>query len=208
MELAERSEAPGSKVARGFREKAVDLGAVLLKGSAKLGMKVAVRAATAGLADAADLGDLTKDAEKEAEDAAAAYMDQILDRPRRQKETADRFKQALGELPGRLSPPGAGEQQKPLIFIIDELDRCKPHFALALLERVKHFMAVPNVHFVLGVHMKQLQSSVRYAYGSDIEAISYLQKFISLTIHNVDYVKKQNTPTLKNTPHIYLLNFL
>jgi hypothetical protein len=71
---------------------------------------------------------------------------------------------------------------KPLVFIIDELDRCRPSFALELLERVKHFFAVPNVHFVLGAHLKQLENSVRVTYGSEIDAQLYLQKFISLHV--------------------------
>lgn len=113
-------------------------------------------------------------------------MEQLLDKPRKQKEIAESFRAALANLPGLLAPPAEGKEQKPLVFIIDELDRCKPHFALALLERIKHFMAVPNVHFVLGVHLIQLQSSVRYAYGNNIDAAAYLQKFISLTILNIE----------------------
>lgn len=71
--------------------------------------------------------------------------------------------------------------------MIDELDRCKPVFALQLLERIKHFFAVPNVHFVLGTHMGQLRNSVNAAYGADINANTYLQKFISLTFPLTDH---------------------
>lgn len=96
------------------------------------------------------------------------------------------FRAALSELPGLLASASEGENQKPLIFIIDELDRCKPLFALELLERIKHFMSVPNIHFVLGVHLSQLQNSVKAAYGSEIDASTYLQKFINLTITHAD----------------------
>lgn len=185
VELAEDKAPPKSQVAKGIREKATRLGAVLLKGAAKVGLKVAVRAGTAGLASTEDLRNIAEDIEQEVEDAAEAYMGELLDRPRKQKQIAESFRMALAELPSLLAPPAEDERQKPLIFIIDELDRCKPHFALALLERIKHFMAVPNVHFVLGVHLTQLQGSVRYAYGHDIDAGAYLQKFINLTILNV-----------------------
>jgi hypothetical protein len=54
------------------------------------------------------------------------------------------------------------------------------------LERIKHFFSVPNVHFILGTHLAQLQNSVMVAYGSQIDAPTYLQKFIHLTLHLVD----------------------
>lgn len=185
VELAE-TRATKSHMAEGIKDKATRLGALLFRGATKVGIKVAVRAATAGLAGSEDLKEIGDDINKEVEDAAEAYMEQMLDRPRKQKEIAESFRSALTNLPSLLSPPAEGERQKPLIFIIDELDRCKPHFALALIERIKHFMAVPNLHFVLGVHLSQLQDSIRYAYGNNIDASAYLQKFINLTVHNVE----------------------
>ena len=80
-------------------------------------------------------------------------------------------------------PAKEGERQKPLVFIIDELDRCRPVFALAMLERIKHFFAVPNVHFVLGVNQAQLQNSIVAAYGAGVNGQLYLQKFIHFTFH-------------------------
>lgn len=69
-----------------------------------------------------------------------------------------------------------------MIFIIDELDRCKPPFALALLEAAKHFFSVDGVHFVLVTHLAQLANSVRYSYGQDIDAHTYLHKFYNLSV--------------------------
>lgn len=48
-----------------------------------------------------------------------------------------------------------------IVFIIDELDRCRPDYALNLLEIIKHFFTVPNVHFVLGVNLRELENSVK-----------------------------------------------
>ncbi len=97
------------------------------------------------------------------------------------------FKETLSELPEVLVENEEGkensdESKKPLIVIIDELDRCRPDFALQILERIKHLFSVPNVHFVLGVHLEQLQNSVKYAYGEKIDAHTYLQKFIHFTV--------------------------
>ena len=45
---------------------------------------------------------------------------------------------------------------QPLVFIIDELDRCRPTFAIELLERVKHIFDVPNIVFVFGINRSEL----------------------------------------------------
>lgn len=159
---------------------------MLVRGAAKVGVKAAVRAATIGTVTADEVKEVIGDVSSEAGEAAEAYMEKMLERPREQKETVDRFRRSLEELPSLIAPPTEGEKQKPLVFIIDELDRCKPLFALALLERMKHFMSVPNVHFVLGTHLRQLEASVRYAYGGEIDASTYLQKFINIYVINTD----------------------
>lgn len=66
--------------------------------------------------------------------------------------------------------------------MIDELDRCRPDYALSLLEIVKHFFNVSGVHFVLGVNLSELQNSVRVRYGSNVDAATYLQKFYSVVL--------------------------
>jgi hypothetical protein len=70
----------------------------------------------------------------------------------------------------------------PLIIIVDELDRCKPDFALNLLERVKHLFDVEGVVFVLFAHTPALHSAIRQTYGDEIDAAGYLRKFISITL--------------------------
>ncbi|KIC38289.1 KAP family P-loop NTPase fold protein [Leisingera sp. ANG-M7] len=88
------------------------------------------------------------------------------------------FRLALTEL---TEPDDAGEPQRKLVIVIDELDRCRPDYALSLLEIIKHFFSVDGVHFVLGVNLTELQNSVRARYGSGVDAAKYLQKFISIT---------------------------
>ncbi len=184
VSIADEKAEPESGVAESFKEKAKHLGGVLLRGAAKVGVKAVVRVATGGLATGDEFKEIIKDAGGEVEDIAETYMEQILSRPKIQKEIIEKFRGALAELPGLICPPKIGEVQKPLIFIIDELDRCKPLFALSILERIKHFMSVRNVHYVLGVHLEQLQGSVRYAYGESINASAYLQKFINIVVVN------------------------
>lgn len=72
---------------------------------------------------------------------------------------------------------------KPMVYMVDELDRCNPTFAVKVLERIKHLFDVPNVIFVLSIDKKQLACSVKGFYGSnEIDADEYLRRFI-----DVDY---------------------
>ena len=64
----------------------------------------------------------------------------------------------------------------PLVIVVDELDRCRPTFAIELLERVKHVVGVPGVVFVFGVNLKELEKSIKSVYG-DIDSEDYLRRF-------------------------------
>ena len=72
-------------------------------------------------------------------------------------------------------------EKKKLVFIIDELDRCKPTFALSLLERVKHLFSVDGVCFVLVANLEQLEKVIAHAYGIK-DAQRYLEKFYNLRV--------------------------
>lgn len=81
-----------------------------------------------------------------------------------------------GELDVSDSPTKTG-----LVVIIDELDRCRPAFAVRMLERVKHLFGAPGVSFVLVVNLTELEHSVKMAYG-DVDAQRYLEKFYDLVV--------------------------
>lgn len=73
------------------------------------------------------------------------------------------------------------DKKIPLIYFVDELDRCNPTFAVKVLERIKHFFEVPNVVFVLSVDKKQLAYSINGYFGSDrIDSTEYLRRFIDI----------------------------
>ncbi len=91
-------------------------------------------------------------------------------------------KSGLLEFRSKLSEFVASENnEKPVFFFIDELDRCNPHFAVKLLERVKHLFEVPNIIFVLAVNIDQLQYAIQGFYGSSyIDGKQYLKRFIDI----------------------------
>lgn len=70
---------------------------------------------------------------------------------------------------------------KPVVFIIDELDRCRPNYAVEVLEQVKHLFSVPGIVFVLSIDKVQLGYAVRGVYGNDnIDSDEYLRRFIDV----------------------------
>ena len=89
--------------------------------------------------------------------------------------------QQFSEALSALTSDAEGNTQK-LVIVIDELDRCRPDYALSLLEIIKHFFAFDHVHFVLGVNLSELENSVKARYGTGIDAGLYLQKFVTLTM--------------------------
>ena len=64
-----------------------------------------------------------------------------------------------------------------LIFVIDELDRCRPSFAVELLEVVKHYFTRYDVTFIITTNVNQLSHTIKKYYGSDFDGYAYLNKF-------------------------------
>ncbi|MBQ7866329.1 MAG: hypothetical protein IJ350_08155 [Clostridia bacterium] len=89
------------------------------------------------------------------------------------KESIEAFRAALAEF--------AAEYGKLFVFI-DELDRCKPTFAVKTLEAIKFFFDVPNVVFVFAIDAEQLTHSIKGTYSITMDAGSYLSKFIEFHI--------------------------
>ena len=124
---------------------------------------VAGDAATGGAATAIKgAGSILKTMGKES-DAVEEYV-------ARQK-AMENFRNALGEF----AAPKNGES-KPLVFFVDELDRCRPIFAVEVLEKIKHVFDVPGVFFVLAVNKEELKKTLLSVYG-EINPTLYLRKF-------------------------------
>lgn len=80
--------------------------------------------------------------------------------------------------------------KNPIVIFIDELDRCKPSFAISILENIKHVFDVDNVHFVLITNTQQLQASINHIYGQSVDAKRYLDKFIRFAFTLSDHYKR------------------
>lgn len=67
----------------------------------------------------------------------------------------------------------------PLFVFVDELDRCRPDYAIRLLEGIKHLFEVKGVCFAVSTNLEQLSESVRAVYGGGFDARKYLKRFFS-----------------------------
>lgn len=67
----------------------------------------------------------------------------------------------------------------PITIIVDELDRCRPTYAIKVLEEIKHLFDVQGVAFLLGLHGRQLEHSVTAAYGQAFDGAAYLRRFFN-----------------------------
>ena len=150
----------------------------------KHGAIAVVKVATAGLLDLGVAAEgLAKAAGEAAENAGEGLAGDLIDVFKRERRAAQQFRTLLQELIAYLQATAEeGVDAPPLVLLIDELDRCRPTFAVAMLERIKHFFDVPGLVFVLAVDLDQLKASTRTVYGTDIDATEYLRRFVDLEL--------------------------
>lgn len=74
------------------------------------------------------------------------------------------------------------ERGNRLVIFIDELDRCKPSYAVQLLERIKHYLCDERITFVFSVNLGELQHTIKHYYGNTFDACRYLDRFFDMRI--------------------------
>lgn len=107
--------------------------------------------------------------------ATTEILEKEIEEYCKRKKGIDEFKELLTEYVKAESP------DKPIVFIIDELDRCRPSYAVEVLEKVKHFFSVNGIVFILSIDKSQMCNSIKGFYGSEsIDSEDYLLRFIDL----------------------------
>jgi len=106
-----------------------------------------------------------------------AYAEEVLTSHQEAKQSTKQFNESLQELANAL---WEAKHQKPIVILIDELDRCRPSYAIELLETAKHIFGVDHVVFVLAVNRSELAHSVRALYGNEFRAEGYLRRFFDI----------------------------
>ena len=138
---------------------------------AKLVTKVGVKVGTAGVLDLdkVNLGDYTEDTIM---DLASKLGEFSIKEIVASKSIRTKFKEVMSEY--------QKENGKKIIFFIDELDRCRPTFAIELLEVIKHLFNIDNCIFIISIDKEQLSHSVSTIYGQNMDIIGYLRRFFDL----------------------------
>ena len=88
------------------------------------------------------------------------------------------YKKLLEEFKDTLS-----KEKSPKIIIIDELDRCRPDYAIQLLEIIKHIFDVKNIIFLFLINREQLESIVSTIYMNSNLSTKYFEKFYDIELN-------------------------
>ena len=135
----------------------------------KKGIPALVKIGTAGIIDA----------ERIIEDETAKLMEgfskDLIDTYTQNKSAIAIFKENIAKV-----LENTEDSPTKLYIFIDELDRCRPTYAIELLERIKHLLDIEGLVFVLALDKQQLAHSVRAVYGQDFDALGYLRRFIDI----------------------------
>ncbi len=155
-----------SKQIKQHLNKTKDIGGEILSNSLPFLIKIL----TSGLIDSEkinsdEIGNLAKNIAQEQ-----------IKKYQQSKNQVTAFKETLTKLAQDLKP----DNDLPLVIFVDELDRCRPSFALEVLERIKHLFSTPNVIFVLAIDKSQLLESIKTVYGQNLNSSGYLKRFIDL----------------------------
>jgi hypothetical protein len=115
-------------------------------------------------------GKLPEEKRKAQEEAIEAARPDLLDDYQKRRS-------ALGVLKALLKEYLGGNSPKAFVFI-DELDRCRPNYAVSYLETIKHVFDIHGLVFVLAVDYEHLENSAKSLYGSELKFPGYFRKFV------------------------------
>lgn len=194
--LGKASRRPIAVTLQGMTKNAGEIAVVAAKGAAVSALRKVFGEAVSEIAaiidgeqhkgDASFVARVTEAASGGATDALSDKIETLInvdasgkiDAFRRGQEAINDFKTGLAKLTSQLT-----EQSlvPPLFVLVDELDRCRPTYAISLLERAKHLFEVDNVVFIVATDTVQLASAVRAVYGANFDSPRYLNRFFDRT---------------------------
>lgn len=170
------------KVKEKFLSSAKRLGGAIFKSAPGFAAKVVAKAAIGEKGvEALENFELTED---DAVKLTESIANEAFKNQRKVEKTIESFRSNFEKI---ISDECDGR----LMVFIDELDRCRPKYAVEVLESIKHVFSVPGVIFVLAIDEAQLISSFKGVYGPDLNAKGYFTKFVDWSFHlpDPDYLK-------------------
>ena len=97
-------------------------------------------------------------------------------------------------------------EEYTILFLVDELDRCMPEYAIKVLERLHHLTeGKSNIITVISMDKEQLKKSVEKIFGIE-NSDKYLEKFIQFEV-KLDYGDVSEKITDKHADYIALFDY-
>ncbi|MBH9579323.1 KAP family P-loop NTPase fold protein [Inhella proteolytica] len=172
------------KVVSGVRRAYLPAAKVALKGVVKKLSGVALDE----VSEALTTGDVNVDAGRieelkaEGRDAAEKGLDEFFKKALAEQsdlpQVISSLRIAIESTLARLAQEG--NLKLPMFVFVDELDRCRPPFAIALLEGIKHLFGVRGVCYVISTNLDQLAKATGAVYGSGFDGGGYLKRFFDV----------------------------
>jgi hypothetical protein len=184
-------------LAQDIKGKAAKVMKAILPVSTKVLINFASRLALGSADGSRVIEDAIQSASDSTADATQIWLENKIDDHKKEKESLDSFRAALQAF--------CESQDKPVVFFIDELDRCRPTFAVKLIERLKHFFDVPNLVFVLLLNREQLEKAIKGVYGAETDASAYLGKFIHMYLKLPKNVEASSGQSNANWSYLWKL---
>lgn len=161
--------------------KAKDVGVDLLK----RGIPIAIKVLSSSIID------VNKAAETAISELGENYSKDLIEKYEKSKESIAEFRKMLTNFVQEMTKATSTYSDKPLVVFIDELDRCRPDFALEVLEKSKHLFNIQGIIFIYSFDKKQLGFSIKSLYGHEMDVDGYLRRFF-------DLVYKLPSPNIEN----------
>ena len=174
----------------GFRKALMPTAKIVAKGLIKKATGVAVDE----IAEAIESGSGDEDKEKAVESATEILetsldklLEKALDEHTQRSEAIKKFRESTRKLIQLLSQHTDAEL--PIFVFIDEADRCRPTYAIKLLEEIKHIFGAPGFCYIVATNSDQLQESIKAVYGAGFNSHAYLKRFFDqqLTLPDPDH---------------------
>jgi len=109
--------------------------------------------------------------------AASEAVKYLIDEHDAKSSAIESLKQSVSEWVKAVV--GIEGKKLPAFIFIDELDRCRPSYAVEMLETIKHIFDIEGVVFVVATDTEQLQHAVKAVYGLNFNANVYLSRFFN-----------------------------
>ena len=114
-------------------------------------------------------------------------------------KTAEQIRQMVKEILDEVIT----ERAQRLVIFLDELDRCRPSYAIDMLERIKHYFDDERIIFIVSINKEQLVCTISKYYGYGFDSTGYLNKFFDLNVH-LPEVDTSTTVNIYNSQQYFL----